>query len=96
MCKIKLIILDVLKPHKPEIMELGKEVTECMKNISVNARVVEIDEKTESIQLIMKGDDINFVKVKETIEKMGASIHSVDEVSMGHEMVSSKEFARIN
>ncbi len=96
MCKINLLILDVLKPHKPDIMELCKDVTECTKNISVNARVVEIDEKTESIQLIVKGENIDLEKIKETIEKLGASIHSIDEISMGYELISSKEFARIN
>ena len=35
----------------------------------------------------MEGSDLNYEKIKEAVEKYGASIHSVDEVVAGRRLV---------
>ena len=46
----------------------------------VDITLVEMDEKTESLKVMLNGSDINFDALKEPMEKYGAVIHSVDQV----------------
>ena len=48
----------------------------------VKLTVTELDKKTESTVLIIEGADINFGDIKSAIKKMGASVHSIDEVEV--------------
>lgn len=95
MSGINYVVLDVLKPHRPSVLEVGKEILKLGNGISVNLRIAEIDEKTETVQLIVKGKNINLEKIRKAVEKMGGSIHSIDEVSMGRELINSKDFMKI-
>ncbi|MBN1385785.1 DUF211 domain-containing protein [Candidatus Woesearchaeota archaeon] len=94
MIKVNLLILDILKPHQPNILEFGKEIINSMEGVSINLRVVEIDEKTESVELVAVGD-IDFEELKKHIESLGASIHSIDEVSVGREMINSQKYLNV-
>ena len=40
----------------------------------------QIDENTESIIVVIQGEDIRFEEIDQAIKKMGGTIHSVDEV----------------
>ena len=44
--------------------------------------VTEVDKKTESTMVTIEGAAIRFDDIKAAIEKMGASIHSIDEVEV--------------
>lgn len=87
-----MIVLDVLKLHKPSIIDFSNEINTCQKGLSINIRVIEMDERTETIQLIIMGNNLKYKKIKEAIEVMGASVHSIDEVCMGSELICSGEF----
>lgn len=85
--KIKKIAIDVLKPHEPNIIKYAKTLSELDGVDGVTIRSVEIDEKTESIEISMEGNDIDFDEVRKTVESLGGSIHSVDIVSAGKKVV---------
>ena len=82
MAHIKKIVLDVLKPHKPTILELARAITEHNGSCTVNIKVVEIDDKTETLELMVQGDDINLDLISEKIHELGGSVHSIDEVEV--------------
>jgi hypothetical protein len=48
----------------------------------VRLTVTEVDKKTESTIVTIEGSDVHFGDIKEAIEKMGASAHSIDEVEV--------------
>ena len=84
---IKLLVLDILKPHSPNIIEYGKRIG-AMKNVSgVNVTVVEIDERTETIKLTVKGSKINYEDLLDTIRDLGGTVHSIDEVAAGKKLI---------
>jgi uncharacterized protein len=81
------IVLDVLKPHEPNIPAFAKYLSELSGVEGVNITLMEIDKETENIKVTMQGNDLNFEEITNAIEQYGGSIHSVDEVVAGKTMV---------
>ena len=79
---IKKLVLDVLKPREPPIYELAARLTSCPGVSEVNILLAEIDQNTESIKVSVTGDNIDINVLKKSIEEYGASIHSIDEVTV--------------
>ena len=80
---VKIVVLDVLKPHEPNILELGKALCSDNSILDVNISVYAVDEKTESTKVTISGKDINFDNVKHIMEESGSVIHSIDKVVVG-------------
>jgi len=79
---IKKVVLDVLKPHKPTILELANELSDADTKTVVNIKVMEVDEHTETLVVTLSGKNIDLEKVSSKIAEMGGSIHSIDEVEV--------------
>ena len=86
MVLVKRIVLDVLKPHQPNGLEFAKSIAEHGVDYRVTFTVQEVDEKTETVQIIIEGDDINFDAITETIANLGGSLHSIDQVEVSSSM----------
>jgi len=82
MTKIKRLILDILKPHQPNALDFAIALAELSDEILVKITVVEVDEKTESVVVIIEDESIDFKAISERITELGASIHSIDEVEV--------------
>ncbi|MEJ2392893.1 MAG: DUF211 domain-containing protein [Gammaproteobacteria bacterium] len=82
MSKTLRLVLDVLKPHEPNALEFSLALADLGKDYRVKLTVTEVDKKTESTIVTIEGEDIHFDDIKEAIEKMGASVHSIDEVEV--------------
>ncbi|HIE33294.1 MAG TPA: hypothetical protein EYP81_04525 [Thermodesulfobacteriaceae bacterium] len=82
MATIKKLVLDVLKPHQPNALEFALTLAEQGVGYQVQLAVTEMDEKTESTVLVITGEDIEFKSIEEAIRRMGASLHSIDEVEV--------------
>lgn len=82
MTALRKLVLDVLKPHQPNALEFASALAEAGTDYQVRLSVTEVDEKTETIVLTIAGKEINFDEITSTIEKMGASVHSIDEVEV--------------
>ncbi len=80
---VKIINLDVLKPHKPDIIEFGKAIEKEKSVSAVNLQVYAIDEKTESIKLVLEGTNLDFESIRKIIEDFGAVVHSIDKAVIG-------------
>jgi len=82
MILIKRLVLDVLKPRKPNTLDFAKSLAELQHGYIVTAFVQEVDDKTETIILKITGNDIQFDKLSEAIRDLGGSLHSIDEVEV--------------
>jgi len=80
---LKRVTIDVLKPHKPDIVAFGKAVCADKSVRGLSISVYAVDEKTESIKMILEGPNIDFNKIREVISHFGAVIHSIDSVVVG-------------
>lgn len=77
---LKLIVLDVLKPREPHLPEFAFELSTIKGIKRVDITLIEIDEQTESIKVLIEGSAIDHKSVKEHMIAIGAVIHSVDQV----------------
>jgi hypothetical protein len=81
MVLVKRLVLDVLKPHHPSVLEFGRLLAQ-QGELLVRLTVLEMDDKTETLQLVIEGPDIDFDRVQAAIIEFGASLHSIDEVEV--------------
>ncbi len=72
--------LDVLKPHSPPLPEFAAYLGEMDGVTRVDIAVVEMDEKTESLKVIVDGLGLNYENLRSHMARQGAVIHSVDKV----------------
>jgi hypothetical protein len=79
---IKRVVLDVLKPHQPNVLEFARTLADKHDGCKVKITVIEVDEKTETTLIDIESDDIPYDAVVETIISLGASVHSIDEVEV--------------
>jgi len=82
MPKTRKLVLDVLKPHQPNALDFSLALANLGADYRVKLTVTEVDKQTESTILTIEGVDIHFDDIKAVIEKMGASVHSIDEVEV--------------
>ncbi len=83
MGKIRRLVLDVLKPMEPNIIELAEMLSRDEGVSAVNISVVEIDLKVENAKITIEGDNVIYDRIKNIIQDMGGAIHSIDEVVAG-------------
>jgi hypothetical protein len=84
MIAVKRVVLDVLKPHEPNALEFARRLAGADSECKVRVTVTEMDEKTETLVVVIEGRDIDFEAIENTMTSMGASLHSIDEVDVSH------------
>jgi hypothetical protein len=84
---IRRLVLDVLKPHKPSVVEVSEALSHLEGVEGVNVIIYEIDQKVENAKIIIAGNPLNFEDIKSKLEELGATIHSVDEVAAGKRII---------
>jgi hypothetical protein len=77
---IRRLVLDVLKPHQPSLPEFTDYLGKLKEVTRVDVTLIEIDERTDSLKVIVEGNGIVFDVLNDHISKIGAVIHSVDQV----------------
>ncbi|MEN8106892.1 MAG: DUF211 domain-containing protein [Pseudomonadota bacterium] len=82
MASVQRLVLDVLKPHQPNALEFARAIAALGEGYQVNIRVLEVDENTETLQVAIEGDRLDFELISGVISENGASLHSIDEVSV--------------
>jgi len=80
--RVTKVVLDVLKPHQPTILELSKLLGELAGVRSVHTVLREVDADTETVVLSIEGPALDYNAVLDIIRGCSASVHSVDEVSV--------------
>ncbi len=77
---VKRLVLDVLKAYNPTLPELALRLGYIESVEEVNITLVEADQDTKNVKVVIEGDAIELNRVEETLKDCGASIKSVDEV----------------
>lgn len=80
MVPIKKLVLDVLKPHQPNAIDFAVAIAKAGLDYHVQLTVFEVDKNTETVQVEIEGNAIDFAAIQSSIQEMGGSLHSIDEV----------------
>jgi hypothetical protein len=83
MGKVRRLVLDVLKPLDPTIIQLAQLLSGLSGVEAVNISIYEIDRRVENAKITIEGSDILYESVVETIQENGGTVHSIDEVVAG-------------
>ena len=79
---IRRLVLDSLKPRETSIIELSQALCSVDGVDEVDITVTEVDVKTETIKLVIRGSNINYEEISKTMMDHGAIIRSIDEISV--------------
>ena len=90
MIELRRIVLDVLKPHDPDITILVKALAALTGVEGVNISVYEIDQRVENVKVTVEGSFPDVSRIKEIILDAGGTIHSIDEVVAGKIIVEEE------
>jgi uncharacterized protein len=92
--KIRRIVLDVLKPHDPSIVELSQRLASLPGVDGVNIMIYEVDRKVENAKITVEGTDLQFSAILQTVEDSGGVVHSIDEAVAGKVLVEDSPTAQ--
>lgn len=87
MSDIRRLVLDVLKPHHPSIIDMTRRLSDLQGVDGVYCTLDEVDQETESVKVVVEGNGLDIDRVEEAIRECGAVIHSVDAVAAGRRLV---------
>jgi len=82
MASVQRLVLDVLKPHQPNVLEFARAIAALGEGYQVDIQVLEVDENTETLLVAVEGDRLDLELISAAISENGASLHSIDEVSV--------------
>lgn len=80
--KVKRLVIDALKSRDESIVELSKALCGINGTEEVDITVTEVDARTETVKIVIRGSNINFEGVSRVITDHGATIRSVDEINV--------------
>ncbi len=87
--KVRRIVLDVLKPHDPSIIELSQRLAGLESVEGVNINIYEVDRRVENAKIIVVGTDLSWEVIQDVIEDAGGTVHSIDEAVAGKVMIEN-------
>ena len=79
---IRRLVLDSLTPRESSLLDLSKTLAEVKGVEEVDINVTEVDVKTETVKLIIRGTNINYDGVTKVLDKYGVTLRSIDEISV--------------
>ena len=96
MGRIRRLVLDVLKPHEPSIVDFARLLSDLPGVEGVNISIFEIDRMVENAKITIEGTDIDDEQVYRVIQDEGGSIHSIDEAVAGRILIDDSETPQDN
>ena len=79
---IRRLVIDSLKPRETTIIDLSEALGNCKGVDEVDITVTEVDARTETTRLILRGSDIDYEAILKVMNAHGATIRSIDEVNV--------------
>jgi hypothetical protein len=90
MTAVRRLVIDVLKPHDPPLVEFTSQVSDVESVEGVTASLIELDQEVQNVKLTFEGSGLEFDAIEETVERLGATVHSVDQVACGERVVEDR------
>jgi len=79
---IKRLVLDSLKPRETSVIDLARALCRVDGVEEVDITVTEVDAKTETIRLTIRGSNIDYEVLSKVMNEFGVAIRSIDEINV--------------
>ncbi len=79
--RLNKLMIDVLIPHEPDLLVYAAKLCEVESVETVRIHVEEIDDRTKTVEFTIEGRELSLDSISATIEGLGGSIHSIDEIT---------------
>jgi hypothetical protein len=89
--RILRLVLDTLKPHEPNIIELADELGDLEGVSAVNISIYEVDRAVENAKITIEGKNLVYSQIVDLLTDMGVAIHSIDEVAAGTKIIDDAD-----
>lgn len=76
------MVIDSLKPRETAIVDLSRALCEVDGVEEVEITVTEVDVKTETVKIVVRGPNIDYDEIARVVGEYGATIRSVDEITV--------------
>jgi hypothetical protein len=90
MAPVRRLVIDVLKPHDPPLVEFTRRMSESESVEGVNASLIELDNEVQNLKLTLEGEAVDYASIVDRVERLGGTVHSVDEVACGAYVVENR------
>lgn len=85
---VRRLQLDVDKAvARPDLVDLAEAIDAVPGVEAVNITVTDIDVETMGTEVTIEGDNIELSTLFSAIEKVGAALHSIDEIVVGDRII---------
>lgn len=91
MAKIRRLVLDIVIPSAADVIKLTQDLADMNNASGVSSFVNEFDKRAINIKVILEGTDLNIKGIEKVVHSHGGSIHSVDSVAAGKEIIEDVE-----
>ena len=80
--KVKRLVIDALKPLETLKLDLTLALCSIDGVEEVILSVTEVNLKTETIRLLINGQDIDYERVQDILSNQGSTVRSIDEIKV--------------
>jgi hypothetical protein len=87
MGNLRRLVMDVLKPMEPSIVDLVQLLADLPGVDGANISIYEIDRRVENAKVTIEGQDLSYQEIFAIIEENGGAVHSIDEVAAGRVLI---------
>lgn len=94
MVDLRRVVLDVLKPHDPPLLEFTKRLADVEGVAGITSSLLELDQEVQNVELAIEGEPLDYAAVEEAIVDLGGTVHSVDQVACGEYVVEEQRTSR--
>lgn len=87
---VRRLVIDVLKPHDPSLRQFTERVAAVETVEGATASLIELDQEVQNVKVTIEGADLDYDAIEETVETLGGTVHSVDQVASGERLVEDR------
>jgi len=79
---VKRLVLDVVKPHNPSIVDIAEGLSELKNVTKVDIEVKDYDSNIERLKLVIEGEGLDYDEIVKVIRYYGGNVASLDGVTV--------------
>jgi hypothetical protein len=87
MAELRRIVLDVLKPHDPPLLEVTERIADVDGVEGATTSLIELDQEVQNVKITIEGEALEYARLEDAVEELGGTVHSVDQVACGSSVV---------